>query len=50
MAKKRKFTVQDKLSLIKEASTKGVKETLVKYDVYPATYYAWKKKFEEMGE
>lgn len=50
MAKKRKFTTQDKLSIVKEAASKGVKETLAKYDVYPATYYAWKKKFEEMGE
>ena len=50
MAKKRKFTLQDKLAILKEASTKGVKETLAKYDVYPATYYSWKKKFEEMGE
>lgn len=47
---KRKFTTQDKLAIIKEASSKGVKATLAKYDVYPATYYAWKKKFAEMGE
>ena len=46
----RKFTTEDKLSIIKEASSKGVKVTLAKYDVYPATYYSWKKKFEEMGE
>ena len=50
MSKKRKFTTEDKLSIVKEASVKGVKETLAKYDVYPATYYSWKKKFEEMGE
>ena len=36
--------------IIKEASSKGVQETLAKYDVYPATYYSWRKKFEEMGE
>ena len=50
MPKKQKFTTQDKLSIVKEAATKGVKETLAKYDVYAATYYSWKKKFEEMGE
>jgi putative transposase len=50
MAKKRKFTTQDKLAILKEASTNGVQETLAKYDVYPATYYSWKKKFAEMGE
>ncbi|THH34192.1 transposase [Neolewinella litorea] len=47
---KRKFTTEDKLQIIKEASEKGVKVTLEKYDVYPATYYAWRKKFSEMGE
>lgn len=50
MAKKRKFTAAEKLAIVKEASSKGVKETLSKYDLYPATYYAWRKKFEEMGE
>ncbi len=50
MAKKRKFTLQDKLAIIKEASAKGVNETLAKYDVYPATYYSWKRKLKEMGE
>jgi len=50
MAKKRKFTLQDKLAILKEASTKGGKEKLAKYDVYPATYYSWKKKFKEIGE
>ncbi|WP_246050288.1 transposase [Neolewinella litorea] len=34
---KRKFTTEDKLQIIKEASEKGVKVTLEKYDVYPAT-------------
>jgi len=28
MAKKRKYTLQDKLAILKEASAKGVKETL----------------------
>lgn len=47
---KRKFTTEDKLKIVKEASRVGVKETLAKYDIYPATYYSWRKKFEEMGE
>lgn len=50
MAKRRKFTTAEKIMIIKEASSKGVQETLAKYDVYPATYYSWRKKFEEMGE
>lgn len=48
--KKRSFTKEEKLKIIKEASENGVKETLEKYDVYRASYYDWKKKFEQMGE
>jgi putative transposase len=32
----------------KEASEQGVKQTLEKYSVFPASYYAWK--METMGE
>jgi putative transposase len=48
--KKRTFTKEEKLKIIKEASEQGVKPTLEKYDIYPATYYSWKQKFEEMGK
>jgi len=41
---------EEKLKIIKEASIHGVRETLNKYGVYPATYYTWKRKFESMGE
>lgn len=47
---KRKFTKEEKLKIIKEASEQGVKLTLEKYSVFPASYYAWKKKMETMGE
>jgi len=40
----KKFTKAEKLSIIEEAGINGVKVTLGKYDVYPATYYYWKKK------
>ena len=46
----KKFSKEDKLSILKEAGQQGVTKTLAKYDVYPATYYCWKRKFEEMGE
>jgi len=36
--------------VIKEASALGVRVTLEKYGIYPATFYSWKRKFEEMGE
>lgn len=48
--KRRKFTKEEKISILKEAGTNGVTITLAKHSVYPATFYAWKKKFESMGE
>ena len=47
---KRTFNKEEKLRIIKEASEQGVNVTLEKYDIYPATYYSWKQKFEQMGE
>lgn len=47
---KRKFTKEEKLQIIKEASEQGVKATLEKYGVYAASYYSWKEKLEQMGE
>ena len=47
---KRIFTKEEKLKIIKEASEQGVKPTLEKHNIYPASYYAWKKKFQTMGE
>ena len=46
----KKFTKAEKLGIIKEADENGVKVTLDKYDLYPATYYYWKKKFITRGE
>jgi len=50
MMNKRTFSKEEKLRIIKEASEQGVNVILEKYDLYPATYYSWKKKLEEMGE
>jgi putative transposase len=47
---KRTFSKEEKLRIVKEASEQGVKLVLEKYDIYPATYYSWKNKLEEMGE
>ncbi len=47
--KKRKFTTEEKLRIIKEASENGVDATLEKYGIYKASYYTWKRRFEEMG-
>jgi putative transposase len=50
MNKKRTFTQQEKLSILREASENGVKTTLEKHGIYTATYYSWRKKFNTMGE
>ena len=47
---RRKFSKEDKLKILKEASTEGIRNTLDKYNLYPSTYYTWKKKFQDMGE
>jgi putative transposase len=47
---KRTFTKEDKLAIIKEVSEQGLKVTLEKHKIFPASYYSWKKKLEEMGE
>lgn len=46
----KKYTKEEKLLIIKEAGEHGVKVTLAKYDLYPATYYYWKKKLLLEGE
>jgi len=45
----KKFTDQEKLEIIAEAQKQGVKITLEKYDLYPATYYYWKKQLKLSG-
>lgn len=46
---KRKFSNEDKLQVIKDASEMGVKAACEKHGVFPASYYSWKKKLQEMG-
>ena len=50
MSMGKKYSNAEKLAIMKEASEKGVKITLAKYALYPATFYYWKKKVTEIGE
>jgi len=50
MSKRRTFSKETKLSILKEAKENGVSATLLKHGIYPVTYYSWKKKFEQMGK
>jgi len=45
----KKFTKKEQLQIIGEAKRNGVKVTLERYDLFPATYYYWKKKYEKSG-
>lgn len=47
---RKKYTKEDKLKILKEAGLKGVTRTLEKHGIYPATFYYWKKKFDQMGD
>lgn len=50
MKERRKFSKEEKIRIVQEAAEQGVKATLDKHGVYPATYYEWKRKLETMGE
>jgi len=47
---KRTFTTEEKVRIVKEASENGVTATIEKYGIYPASYYSWRKKLDQMGE
>jgi putative transposase len=49
MAKYRKWTIEEKLSILKEAEKLGVTPTIRKHRIFYATYYNWKEKFELQG-
>jgi len=46
---RKKYSKEEKLIILKEAGLIGVTQTSDKHGVYPATFYNWKKKFDEMG-
>jgi len=48
--KKRSWTKEEKVKILLEAKEKGVEVTIRKYEVYPSTYYSWRKKYIIGGE
>ena len=48
--KKRSWTKEEKLNILREAKKQGVEVTLRKHGVYPSTYYSWRKKHLVEGE
>lgn len=49
MAKYRKWTVEEKLAILKEAEQLGVTPTIRKHGIFYATYYNWKEKLNLEG-
>lgn len=48
--KKRSWSKEEKLQILKEAKDAGLELTLRKHGLFPATYYSWRKKYELNGE
>lgn len=49
LMKKRTFTTEEKIRILKEAAETGVTATCEKYGLYAASYYSWKQKMDQMG-
>ena len=47
---RRKFTVDQKLAILKEAETEGVTQTLRKHNIYSNMLYKWKEQLETRGK
>jgi putative transposase len=50
MSMSKKHSKEEKIKILQESKKNGVKVTLEKYSLYPATFYYWKKKYESDGE
>lgn len=50
MRKKRTWTAQQKLAILREAETLGVTETIRKHQIYATTLYDWRKRYDTGGE
>lgn len=45
-----KYSTKEKMNILLEAEKNGVKVTLEKYNLFPATFYYWKRKNNTYGE
>ena len=44
----KKVSTTEKLRILKEGSEHGVKVTCERYNIYPATYYNWRKNIHKL--
>jgi len=49
MKTKRTWSIEEKISILKDIEKTGVVEGCRKHGIYATTYYDWKKKYEEKG-
>lgn len=49
MKAKRTWSIEEKVSILKEIKETGVVEGCRKHGIYATTYYDWKRKYEEKG-
>lgn len=49
MSKRRSFTVEQKLAIIREAEEFGMLATCRKHEIAQSLYYRWKGQFEQKG-
>ena len=46
---KRTWSIEEKVSILKDIEKTGVVEGCRKHGIYASTYYDWKKKYDEKG-
>jgi transposase-like protein len=46
---RRKFSPEDRLSILKEAKKEGKASTITKYQIAPSLYTRWKRKYLQEG-
>ena len=49
MKKKRVFTAEQKMEVIREVEQNGMVATCRKYDIAQSLYYRWKRQFDQHG-
>ena len=49
MSKRRSFTKEQKMQILREAETEGMLATCRKYEIAQSLYYRWKHAFEQNG-
>lgn len=47
--KKRKFSHEQKMKMLRESDASSVTEVCRKYNVAPSLFYKWRKQFEALG-